>query len=155
MVGQQVAGGQPWEDRVVLSLGTGDGVEQTVSRARGGDRTALLSLIDHCRGAIMSAVAGTRPPATVDLDEASHLARIKIFEKFAGGYNGSGPPCSWMAVVARNRTRDLIRAEGRHSNRSVSIDLVDPAGIERVASADTDRVEAWDLVHRVLTELPD
>jgi RNA polymerase sigma factor (sigma-70 family) len=60
-----------------------------------------------------------------------------------------------MAVVARNRTRDLIRAEGRHSNRSISIDLVDPAGIEPGGSADTERVETWDLVHRVLTELSD
>ncbi|MBT8241808.1 MAG: sigma-70 family RNA polymerase sigma factor [Acidimicrobiia bacterium] len=155
MAVQQMAVHQPSERRVVLIQGTSDDVEQTVARARGGDRTALLSLMDHCRGAIMSAIASTRPPASIDLDEAAHLARLKIFERSSTGYDGTGTPCSWMAVVARNRTRDHVRAEGRHSNRAVSIDLVAANGKEPSTIAETERVETWDLVYRVLTQLPD
>ncbi len=139
----------------MLNLRTENDVHSTVERARGGDKTALLSLIDHCKGAIMSAVAGIRPPATVDLDEAAHLARLQIFEKFENGFDGTGTPCGWMAIVARNRTRDVIRSEARHTDRSVSIDLVDGSLTDSTASNATNRVETWDLLYRVLSELSD
>jgi RNA polymerase sigma factor (sigma-70 family) len=155
MAVQRMAVGQPSGERVVLIQGTGDDVEQTVARAQRGDRAALLSLMDHCRGAIMSAIASTRPPASIDLEEAAHLARVKIFERFSTGYDGTGAPCSWMAVVARNRTRDHIRAEGRHVNRSVSIDLVGASGTVQTTVVQTERVETWDLVYRVLSQLAD
>lgn len=139
----------------MLNLRTENDVHSTVESAQGGDKTALLSLIDHCKGAIMAAVVGVAAPTTVDLDEASHLARLQIFEKFATGYDGTGTPCGWMAVVARNRTRDVIRAESRHTNRSISIDLVDDTLTDVGSTADTTRVETWDLLHRVLAELSD
>ncbi len=151
MVQDQTVVIRPSGSRIVQALETDGDVERVTALARQGDTSALLSLIEHCKGPIMAAVARVRPPEGTDLDEAAHLARVQIFQKFADGFDGSGAPCAWMAVVARNRTRDLVRAEARHTNRAVSIDLVDESARQTMPS--TERVENWDLVYRVLSQL--
>lgn len=128
--------------------------DDLVARAREGDTDALTTLLERCKGAIVAAVLGVRPPAHVDLGEATHLARLQILDRFATGYRQEGPPCSWMATVARNRTRDLLRQENRHRGRSVALDvLTEPVPDDRGES--TARVDNWDAVHRILVQLSD
>ncbi len=141
------------EGPIAVTLDRQCSQDELVSRARQGDVEALSSLIERCKGAIVAAIVAVRPPGHIDLGEAAHLARLQILEKFATDYREEGPPCNWMAVVARNRTRDLLRQEGRHVDRSVSIDLVAGPFVDDAAEETTARVDNWDALNRILAEL--
>lgn len=146
-------GPSPRKGRPGATLQRAQQEDDLVARARRGDREALTALVDRCRGAIVAAVVTVKPPQNIGLAEATHLARRQILERFATGYRGEGMPCEWMAIVARNRTRDLLRDEGRSLSRPVSIDLTgDQVAVD--AAPGTARADNWDTVHRILAELP-
>lgn len=87
--------------------------EDLIVAARGGEREALVTLIEDCETSIASGIrAGGITRADPEFADAQLEALTTICDRFAS-FDGRGHVCAWMRVVARNTAADQIHAELR------------------------------------------
>ena len=125
-----------------------------LSRVAEGDRPAFAEVYLRTSAKLFGIclrISGSRSEA----EEAMQEAYIKVWQKAAAFDPGLSSPITWLAVVARNKAIDRLRARGRSAS--------EPLGKEALALVDTspsasDAAEAREesrLIAQLMSQLDD
>ncbi|MDX2197804.1 MAG: sigma-70 family RNA polymerase sigma factor [Phycisphaerae bacterium] len=117
--------------------------DQLLEAATGGDRDALVALLEHCGPLVRARLArkwAQEAPGKLDMDDVMQVTYLEAFLR-VGQFEsrGEGAFLAWLTQIAENNWRDAVRELGRQK-RPPEARRIAPTNLEQSATSLLDQL---------------